>query len=689
MKFKITILIKGFITAGLLVFRVLLFGVNPQIDSLEKQLHDSASLSAAQICDVQNLLSRQYLRISPQKAVEYGKSALKSANLIGDETRIAAALKNIGSACYLQSDYVQGLDFFKQALIVNLEIKNREEIAASYNNIGLIYNKLGYYQEALKNHLSQLKINEEDKNLKGIAISKRAIGNIYNNLGENDKAIDYYKSARDISEQLGDTNSLATTLINLGVVSMETREFDTSLVYFDRALQIKERMNDVGNIAIIYSNLGVIQRSLGRYAEAIEYSEKALQLYETLNNKQGAAITLINLADVNLKINNSEISHNYLLKALKIAEEIDSKKITCDTYQMLSEWYSTNGDHKKALEYFRLQAALQDSLFDIEKSKQIRNVQIVYEVEKKEKEILEQRVSIQKLKNTQVYLGLAIIVVLAAVFVVYVRFRLKQKINRQLEMKIAEALRKQNEQQQIIVHQASLTSLGELAAGIAHEIKQPLQSISLATESLGMEIKVSNPDLSFIGTTVKEIFEDIKRIKFIINEISNFSRGQQDAFIEPFDVNTHIKNAFSLARTRFSNRRIDVIFDLDETLPEIVGNPYKFEQVIVNFFNNAKDAIDEKADKQAIEFDKEMRVKSHSDDHFVIIEVTDNGIGMPENIKTNIFLPFFTTKPLGKGTGLGLSISLGIIKEMNGFIELESEEMKGTTMRVKIPTGNK
>ncbi len=680
---------KGLFTAGLLVFQVVLFANNPRIDSLENMLRQNKPLVAGQKCDILILLSKDYLRISPQKSLEYGKAAQEIAAKINDKAKIASALKNIGSAFYLQSDFANSLDFFKQALKVNLEINNREEIAACYNNIGLIYNSLGYYEEALTNHLTQLKINEEDQNLRGIAISKRNIGNIYNNLGENDKAIDYYKSAMEISEQLGDTNSVATALINLGVASIQANELDKARSYFDKALIIKERMNDFGNIAVIYTDLALIQRSLGNFDLAIGHSLKALKFYETLNNKMGVAISLLNLADVNLNIGNLIKSHEYLMKTLEIAKEIDSKKTLSDIYLMLSKWHKASGDYKKSLEYFTLQSSLQDSLFNIEKSMQIKHLQIIYEVEKKEKEILEQGVSIQKLKNSQIYLLLAIIVVLAGVFVFYFRFRLNQKINRQLEEKIAEALRKQNEQQQIIVHQASLTSLGELAAGIAHEIKQPLQSISLATESLVMEIAEARPDMGFMAGTVKEILEDIKRIKFIINEISNFSRGQQDSFIEAFDVNTHIKNAFSLARTRFSNRRIEVVFDLDANIPEITGNPYKFEQVIVNFYNNAKDAIEEKATKTEFEFDKKMIVKSFSDGHFVIIEVNDNGAGIPENIKTNIFLPFFTTKILGKGTGLGLSISLGIIKEMGGFIELESEEMKGTTMRVKIPASNK
>jgi tetratricopeptide (TPR) repeat protein len=158
---------KRLFTLLLLLFELCLYGANTQIDSLENILQSNVSLSSGQKCDVLILLSKKYLRVSPQKSVDYGKAALELANLIEDDLRIASALKNIGSAYYVQSDFVQGLDFFKQALKINIEINNRQEIAACYNNLGLIYNNLGYYQEALKNHLSQLKINEEDNNLKG------------------------------------------------------------------------------------------------------------------------------------------------------------------------------------------------------------------------------------------------------------------------------------------------------------------------------------------------------------------------------------------------------------------------------------------------------------------------------------------------------------------------------------------
>ena len=378
-----------------------------------------------------------------------------------------------------------------------------------------------------------------------------------------------------------------------------------------------------------------------------------------------------------------------LTEAFEIAGEIDSKQLISDTYEVWAKWHEAQGQYRESLEYFKKMTALNDSLLDMEKSRQIRNLQIVYEVEKKEREIMEQDLSIQRLKASQVYLLLAIIIALSLAFVVYYRYRTKKRHTRELETKIAEALRKEKEQQQIIVHQSSLTSLGELASGIAHEIKQPLQNISLANEGLQMEITEEKPDMDFLKKSIDDIAESIKRIKFIINEISNFSRGQQQPILEWFNINTRIENAFSLARTKFSNRRIDVQFQLDQSIPEFQGNPYKFEQVVVNFFNNAKDAIEEKAAKSEADFDKKMTVRSYVQDEFINVEVEDNGTGVPESIKTRIFLPFYTTKEIGRGTGLGLSISLGIAKEMGGLIEIESEEGKGTLMRLKMPVVKK
>lgn len=654
-------------------------------DSLANLVGPGNTLSEERKYEIYLELTTLYMNDTSQLGARYGQEALKAAQALDDRQKIAASLKKLGNYYYLHSDYINALEYYDKSLKKNIEINNADEIAASYNNLGVIYSRLGHYARALQNHLEQLKINEQTGNLKGIAISYRHIGNVYNFLSEYDKAVGFYQKSIDISFQLKDTSMIALGLTNLGELNMSQKNYDVAIENFNQAIGLKYKTRDDRNIIPLLNNQGVALLNKKEYAKASEIFEESLKKSRETNNKQGIIASLLNLGDLLLKQKRFDESLVLFEEALQISTEIKSLKYTQIAYKYLQQWNEKTGNFEKSLEYYKKETEIGDSLLNTEKSLQIRNLQIVYEVEKKEKEILSQKVSIEKLKSNQLYLFFTIVVVGAIAFVVYYRYRLKKKANSELEMKITEALKRQKEQQQIIVHQASLTSLGELASGIAHEIKQPLQNISLATESLGDEISMEVPDKNYINEAVKDIFEGIKRIKFIINEISNFSRGQQEQLCEFFSVNTRIQNAFSLARTKFSNRRIDVVFDLDENIPDIEGNPYKFEQVIVNFFNNSKDALEEKAEKSGEDFEKKMFVISRFHENQILIEVKDNGTGIPENIKTNIFLPFFTTKSIGKGSGLGLSISLGIIKELGGLIELESTEMEGTTMRIKIP----
>jgi signal transduction histidine kinase/Tfp pilus assembly protein PilF len=660
-----------------------------EIDSLKMVLKANKFRHAEEKVETLINLSNQLLFVNRDSAMFYGNQALQFANDQADHDLIAVASRHMGVLLYRQSAYAQAVKYFDMALKANQLAGNDDKLAASYNNLGVMFNRMGYYNLALENHLQQLKINEENGDFYGIANSNLNIGNIYNNMDENEKARSYYLEALKIARQLNDTNFMASTYINLGVANMELENSEEAISYFNKALPIKLKMQEQENVGNIYLNLGVVYNTQEKYDIAIEYFQESLNLFRQLNSRQNVVVALLNLGDANLKLKYYDKSFTLINQALVIARDLESLKLMRDAYEALAEWYEAKGNFELSLKYFKRKTNINDSLLDSEKTKQIRNLQIVYEVEKKEKEILEQNVSIERLKASQFYMLLAIVLVLSLAFVVYYRYRTKQRLNRELKIKIEEALRKQNEQQQIIVHQSSLTSLGELASGIAHEIKQPLQNISLVNEGLQMEVMDENLDRDFIAGSTKDIAEGIKRIKFIINEISNFSRGQQLEIIEWFNVNTRIENAFSLARTRFSNRRIDVKFQLDQNIPEIQGNPYKFEQVVVNFFNNAKDAIEEKAIKTKAEFDKKMTVRSYLKDNRINVEVEDNGIGVPESIKTRIFLPFFTTKDIGKGTGLGLSISLGIVKEMGGIIEIESEEGKGTLMRVILPVAKK
>jgi len=577
------------------------FGTS-RADSL-KDVLSSGKLSGQEHFDLLIALTRVHYDISLDSALVYSLMALEYAEEWGKPKAVAEASKLVGTVYYFQNNYPEALGFFRDALRINREISNINELPACYNNLGLVYNHMGYYNEALKSHLQQLSYNEELGNRRGEAISNWHIGNVYNNMEEFNNALSYYESAKAIAENIGDTNAIGTSLINMGVANQSLKNYEIAKQNFSDALDIKKKYKSEKDISLIYLNLGEIYLDEKKYEMAEDYFNLGLKLNRSMNDRRGITVSLLNLGDVYLQTKAYEQSFDFLERALELANELEMKRTVMEIYELMSKWYEFKGDFRNALKYFKEHAFLSDTLFDIEKSRQIRDLQIAYEVEKKDKEILEQNVSIQQYESRQLYFLLALVLILGLAFIFYYRYRLKKRVNQVLEAKIADALQKQKEQQQIIVHQASLTSLGEMAAGIAHEIKQPLQNISLSNESLDLENREEDPDRKFITKTIKDIYEDIKRIKFIINEISNFSRGQQEEMCEPFNVNTRIQNAFSLARTRFSNRRIDVKFDLDEQIPDVEGNPYKFEQVIVNFFNNAKDAIEERAEKSGEDFD--------------------------------------------------------------------------------------
>ncbi len=262
-----------------------------------------------------------------------------------------------------------------------------------------------------------------------------------------------------------------------------------------------------------------------------------------------------------------------------------------------------------------------------------------------------------------------------------------RELNLNLEKRVKEELKKAEDQQQLLIQKSKLESLGELAAGIAHEINQPLGGISMALDNILIKLNDKGASKEYLESKIRQSFEDIERIKTIIDHIRTFSRGQQQTEFSKVDINKVIHNALSIINNLYSNHQINFILDLKETDNFVHGNQYRLEQVLLNLLSNAKHAVDEKkAQLQSEEsFNKRISINSSSRDKNLIIVIEDNGIGIAENHLDKIFDPFYTTKEIDSGTGLGLSISYGIIKEMKGDIIVQSEEGKFTIMTITLP----
>jgi two-component system, NtrC family, sensor kinase len=226
-----------------------------------------------------------------------------------------------------------------------------------------------------------------------------------------------------------------------------------------------------------------------------------------------------------------------------------------------------------------------------------------------------------------------------------------------------------------MVQNEKLTSLGLLAAGVAHEVNTPLAVISNYIQMLGKQIPGEDPRQKTIDKIVKQTF----RASEIVNNLLNFSRTGAAQFVE-VNLNSVVDETLSLVQHPFKTAHVSVIRNLSDGLPVILGSPTRLQQVFLNLFMNARDAMPSGG---------MLEVRTAAQNGSVEVEITDTGIGIhPENLH-RIFDPFFTTKATGRGTGLGLSVSYGIVKEHAGKVDVRSTPGKSTSFRLEFPVARK
>ncbi len=244
----------------------------------------------------------------------------------------------------------------------------------------------------------------------------------------------------------------------------------------------------------------------------------------------------------------------------------------------------------------------------------------------------------------------------------------------------------QLETEQQLIQASKMTTLGEMATGIAHELNQPLSVMKTASGFMLKKFQsgeaVSDETL---GNMLKKIDTNVDRATNIIGHMRQFAR-KSELDLERVDVNQVLQMASEIFAEQLKLRGIYVKWNTGEKLPCIRANPSRLEQVFVNILINARDAIEEKwLDKRAAPEDKTITITTQRSGDFVIVEICDTGNGIPESIMDKIFEPFFTTKPVGSGTGLGLSITYGIIKECNGTIRAANRKPGGVCFTMRFP----
>ncbi|TSA45787.1 MAG: hypothetical protein D4R56_04940 [Deltaproteobacteria bacterium] len=235
-----------------------------------------------------------------------------------------------------------------------------------------------------------------------------------------------------------------------------------------------------------------------------------------------------------------------------------------------------------------------------------------------------------------------------------------------------ETRRKIEQQARLLVQAEKLSSLGRLAAGIAHEINNPLTNASLGVQTLKHKLG-SEGTSNDVVERLSAIEKNIDRASLIAQELLQFSHPKESGF-QPVNINDAIKSSLNLMQYKLNN--IDVVQRL-ASVPHVMGDPVKLEQVFINILSNSVEAMPEGG---------KISIASLQNVDTIEVRITDTGCGISEENQSRVFEPFFTTKDIGSGTGLGLSMSYGIISQHHGFIELTSKPEEGTAVTIKIPT---
>ncbi len=253
-------------------------------------------------------------------------------------------------------------------------------------------------------------------------------------------------------------------------------------------------------------------------------------------------------------------------------------------------------------------------------------------------------------------------------------------LSKRMVKRIAKADREKEMMSEQIIEAGKLASIGELAAGIAHEINNPVaimvEEAGWIEDLLQEEDLKDSPNLEEFRRALKQINTQGKRCKEITSKLLTFARKSEPTVYQ-VRLNDLIKEivAISEQRARYSNVKIETRLAPD--LPVLNISPSEFQQVLLNLINNSLDAMDKDGGR--------IEITSRVDGRYVVVDVTDTGHGIPKANLARIFDPFFTTKPAGKGTGLGLFVCYGIVRKMGGEIRVNSAVGVGTTFHIRIP----
>ena len=625
--------------------------------------------------------ARGIISLEPERGREIAKQALELSYAIGDDSCAASALHEVGKGYYFENDYAGALGYWLMALNLREKIGDKSGSVATMNNIGIAFFEISKYEEALKYYFKALKIKEVLGNRRSIANTLNNIGSVYNLLGDTDQALEYYNRSIAINEECGDNQGISINLNNIGGVYKDSQRYDEALECYQRALHLEEEIQSELGVSVVLSNTGDVYSDMGDYDLAMDHYFRSLLLKEQLNDRRGIANLTNNMGKLFFRQGEYVRAEQFLIRGMEMAGEVGAKEYLTNSCHHLYELYQALGRYREAVEHLAQYCELRDEMYDKESRRRIAEMEVVYQLEKKDKDIALLEAESTKHRSLRRLLMVILISValLSAVSMAgYVVIRRNNKLLRDKNKQLAQAIRllKLSERRSVEL----VENNDRFLEIISHDLKNPLTSIVSTSEYIAREFD------DMPGQEKKNFVLNIRNsalnLQNLLENLLIWTLKQSDQIkTSPlkFRLEGAVQETMELYTLNADEKSLNFSHDVSHET-KVYADREMVETILRNLISNS------------IKFSRRggsIKLSASTENNVVTIIVADDGVGIEPERLDKLFDEDTRLSTLGtkkeKGTGLGLVLCNHFTALNGGRIWAESKPGEGAKFIFTLP----
>jgi two-component system, NtrC family, sensor kinase len=627
------------------------------------------------------------------------------------DTTFVQLLQEKSSRVYLVTNRDSGMICARQSLALSRKIHYQSGEVRAMSLIATYLNRDGDLPGSLKMTFETLAKAKQINDIRSILTCYNTMGLTYSVLKDYQKALNNYYQCKYFAEKYH-LNALSVIAYNnIGRAYIDYNKLDSAYYYIKKAYDFALKTKNTANIGYPIRSFGIIEFKKGNFRRAIDFYNKSIETIPHRDNHYLMSENYRRMAEAYRAENKIDSCIYYAKQALDEARLDKDPEQVMRATTLLTEVFKSKNDFKEAFSYQQLMLSARDTLFSQQKTLQIQN--LTFEEEQRRHEIEDAKVEYQnKVRFYTLIAALGVFALVASILLFANQKRkransLLRQQNEQIETQhkaIEKTLADLKTTQTQLIQSEKMASLGELTAGIAHEIQNPLNFVNNFSEvntelieEMQQEIDKQNfEEVKAIAASIKNNQQKISqhghRADFIVKGMLQHSRSGAGEK-QPTNLNVlcdeFLKLSFHGLRAKDKSFHAEMVTRFDPALPKIDVVQQDMGRVMLNLFNNAFYAVNEKQKTAGSGYQPEVTVITARENGQVVIKVKDNGNGIPENIKDKIIQPFFTTKPTGEGTGLGLSLTYDmVVKGHGGILDINSSDGNGAEFIIKLPVQN-